>query len=209
MGKKMTRTSEVFARLPVSILTCPAVRSLPNYAFRVLVAYAAQYRGRNNGDLALTWKMARHFGINSKWQLNRGTKELARRGLLLKTRQGGKKPLGPTLYAIAWERVDTLEDKPDVAPTICPPRRQLDDWNREAQKQNDSTPRGASLEPVEVPIAAISAPTEVHIEACNGTFGGVPSRILAQALAIQSQHLGSLPSECRCEATVEHVTVTK
>jgi len=48
-----------FAAIPVEVLTSVACRTLPAYAVRVLLAVAAQYRGNNNGDLALTFATAR------------------------------------------------------------------------------------------------------------------------------------------------------
>lgn len=180
--KKDTRSKVVFARLPVWLLASPAVRTAPHYARSVLTAFAAQFRGKNNGDLAVTWKMARNLGINSKWQLNTATRLWLERGVLIKTRQGGKKPLGPCLYALAWEKVNEIEGKPDIKATISPPRKQLDEWNKAwldaSRKQNYSTPGGAATEPRKVPLPEKSAPPEVPKSGPDGTPGGAPSRIL-------------------------------
>ena len=70
--RKSKRSTEVFAMVPVWVLTSPAVTTLPHYAKVLLFVYAAMYRGKNNGDLAVTWKMARHFGINSKGERGPG-----------------------------------------------------------------------------------------------------------------------------------------
>lgn len=100
-----------FAQIPVEVLTSDAFASLPNYAVRVLLAIAAQYRGNNNGDLAMTRATARTFGVASQDHLVGSLALLQERGLIQKTRQGGKKPLGPTLYCITWQPIDELNGK--------------------------------------------------------------------------------------------------
>ncbi len=106
-----------FAMIPVEVLESEACRTLPCYAHRLLIAIAAQYRGRNNGDLAMTRVIARRFGINSQDHLVYGLAALMERGLIRKMRQGGKKPMGPTLYAVTWHPVDDLKGKIEHGPT--------------------------------------------------------------------------------------------
>ena len=72
----------------------------------VLVVLAAHYRGENNGDLALTRKMALHYGIKSERARCGGLRELAERGLIVKACQGGMRPLGPTTWALTWEPIN-------------------------------------------------------------------------------------------------------
>ena len=117
------RTGEHFAKIPTEVLTSPAFTSLPNYTVRLLLIAAAQYRGRNNGDIAVTYDIARNMGLASKKHLVRGLKLLLDRGLLVRTRVGGKRPLGPTLYALGWAAIDDLRNKfdPGVVATIYPP----------------------------------------------------------------------------------------
>src|SRR5882724_7752117 len=55
---KRRMRGKFFAAIPVEVLTSVACRTLPAYAVRVLLAVAAQYRGNNNGDLALTFATA-------------------------------------------------------------------------------------------------------------------------------------------------------
>jgi hypothetical protein len=66
---------------------------------------AAQYRGNNNGDLALTRKQAAHFGLKTERTRTHGLSELEARGLIIKTRQGGISYGGrqPTLWALSWK----------------------------------------------------------------------------------------------------------
>jgi hypothetical protein len=119
MGIKRRRHADHFAAIPVEVLLSDACRTAPNYAFRALVVIAAQYRGRNNGDLALTWKTARAFGLNSKKLLIKSIGLLLERGLVQKTRQGGKRPMGPCLYAVTWHPIDECDGKLDVQKSLA------------------------------------------------------------------------------------------
>jgi hypothetical protein len=109
--------------VPVEVLTSDACQPLPNYAVRVLLVLAAQYRGNNNGDLACTWAIAKTFGVRCKEHLVRGIKLLLERGLIVKTRQGGKKPLGPTLYALTWRGIDECGGKLEIPSSPLPSNR--------------------------------------------------------------------------------------
>lgn len=95
--------------LPHAVLQSQAYRTLPYHAMAVCVALAAQYAGHNNGDLALTWRMAPQWGVRSHGQLITGLALLLERGLIQKTRQGGMRPVGPTLYALTWHPIHPRE----------------------------------------------------------------------------------------------------
>lgn len=117
---KRRMTGKHFAQIPVEVLVSEACKTLSNFAIRVLLAIAAQFRGNNNGDLAMTWSIAQNFGIRSKEQLTLSIAVLLERGLIEKTRQGGKKPLGPCLYAISWQPINDLGGKIESGPTMTP-----------------------------------------------------------------------------------------
>jgi hypothetical protein len=108
--------------IPVEVIQSPACVSLPHYAFRLLILFAAQFTGRNNGDLEMTWERALRGGMTGKRQLCQGLVMLALRGLILKTRQGGiaaGRGMGrkPTLYAVTWRKIDPCEGKLEVPAT--------------------------------------------------------------------------------------------
>jgi hypothetical protein len=180
---KRHMTGKHFAQIPVEVLTSEAFRTLPNYVVRVLIAMAAQYRGNNNGDLALTWATGQTFGINSKWQLIDGLALLLERGLLLKTRQGGKKPLGPTLYALTWQPINDLNGKITMGQTTTA----SDTWatwppdpsapQEDQSEKNHQHPRGTLSAPQEDQTSPVSAPQEDQTGPSIGTSGGAPSRI--------------------------------
>ena len=59
----------------------------------------------------MTRATAKTFGTTCQEHLVVSLAALLERGLIVKTRQGGKKPLGPTLYAITWQPIDDLAGK--------------------------------------------------------------------------------------------------
>jgi hypothetical protein len=167
-----------FAMIPVEVLTSEAYRTLPNWAVPVLVAFAAQYRGNNNGDLALSWSMARLFGIDSKWQLTASIAMLLERGLIQKTRQGGKKPLGPCLYALTWQPINDLKGKIESGETFLATNAWAK-WTSKSQSPASAINqqhliRGASA-PAGVPLNPVSAPNPGSRTPSNGTCAGPPS----------------------------------
>jgi hypothetical protein len=113
MARLKERSIEHFAAIPVSVMVSTAYRTLPARFKEVLWLLAAQYRGNNNGDLALTRKQARHFGLNNERTRTHGLRELEARGLIIKTRQGGISYGGrqPTLWALSWKPVNSRDGK--------------------------------------------------------------------------------------------------
>jgi hypothetical protein len=177
---KRRAASEHYAMLPDEMLTSDACLTLPNSTFRIMVAFAAQYRGNNGGDLAMTAAIGKRYGINSKRQLIDGLAILQERGLIQKTRQGGKRPLGPCLYALTWQRIDACNGKLDIGPTAAasnawanwvsaPPGDQTK-TKRQHHRGTRSAPQGDQSAPVSVPPWDQSEPI-------NGTTGGAPSRV--------------------------------
>ena len=51
---KGNRIGEGFVALPYSVLNSPLFTSLSPHALKLMLDLAAQYRGDNNGDLALS-----------------------------------------------------------------------------------------------------------------------------------------------------------
>lgn len=107
---------EHFARIPVSVLESAAVTTLNHAALRVLVILASQWRGKDNGTLALTESYARRFGFNGRDTLYRSLRALEERGLIVCTRRGVKIKNHFTLYALGWEAITHRDGKPLARP---------------------------------------------------------------------------------------------
>lgn len=99
--------------LPLRVMIHDAFKTMPIGYQRVLWLLAAQYDGSNNGNLALTRKQARHFGLNNERHRSQGLRELERRGLIEKTRQGGIASGSklPTLWALTWHSIQWADGR--------------------------------------------------------------------------------------------------
>ena len=121
-GKR--RSNKRFAYLPLEVLKSDACRTAPPSALKVLACLAAQYSGNNNGDLTLACPIAEQFGITSQRQKYAARDLLEDRGLILRTRQGGRNKCN--LYAVTWWAIDYCGGKLDVRDTTVP----SNDWRR-------------------------------------------------------------------------------
>ena len=50
--------------------------------------------------------MGKELGITSEKTRSHGLRQLAERGLIVKSYQGGMRPLGPTRWALTWRSID-------------------------------------------------------------------------------------------------------
>ena len=73
-------------------------------AFRTLGFLMSQYKGFNNGDLAIAPKVCKAYGI-PRTTARKGVAELAYLGLVVETRRGGLNL--PSLYGLAWLGLDS------------------------------------------------------------------------------------------------------
>ena len=112
------RSKKRFLYVPVEVLTSEACRTLPPSALKVLCCIAAQYGGHSNGDMCVARKVLVKFGFSSRRQVFAATKRLEERGLIIKTRQGGRNKCN--LYAVTWLAIDYCKGKLDVPETRVP-----------------------------------------------------------------------------------------
>ena len=108
---------------PASVLSHAAAHLLDNLA--------AQFNGKNNGDLSAAPKVMALFGWNSNSAIVKSLNELIALGFIEKTRQGGRNKC--SLYAITWQAIDDCQNKLDVKPTIIPSNL----WKPEKVEQRD------------------------------------------------------------------------
>lgn len=107
-----------FAGIPHVCLDHPNYIALAANARALLVEFARQYNGHNNGDLCCAWKLMRARGWKSRGTVERARDELLERGWIELTRQGGRN--APNLYALTFQAIDDCKGKLDVPPTKTP-----------------------------------------------------------------------------------------
>ena len=107
--------------LPHVVTNHPDYISLAPRAIKALIDVGRQYNGYNNGNLALTWKMAQGRGWTSHDQFNKAMNELIDKDIIFKTRQGGRNRCN--LFALSWHPIDDCKGIIDCLPTITPPRK--------------------------------------------------------------------------------------
>ena len=112
---KADRDGKRFVALPVAVIESPGYRAASGNAIKLLLQLAAQFKGRNNGDLAMPWKLANSQGWTSKDVLARAKRDLLAKGLIVETRKGGR-PHKASLYALSWQALDECGGKLDMSP---------------------------------------------------------------------------------------------
>ena len=122
-GRSARTTS--FAGIPRAVMETDDYKRLPASAKSLLLEFAYQYRGRNNGDLSAAWSVMRKRGWKSQTTLCKALQQLLEANLILCTRQG--RFLNPggmcALYAVTWNPIDECKGKHDVDPTSTAPRK--------------------------------------------------------------------------------------
>lgn len=121
---KGRRPAGRFAGIPHAIMDHPCFLTLSASGVRLLLEFARQYNGFNNGDLTAAWSLMRERGWKSRDTLGRVTRELEDHGLTIRSRQGGRNKCN--LYALTWVAIDDCKGKLDVPSTRLPPG----DWQR-------------------------------------------------------------------------------
>jgi hypothetical protein len=105
---KGNRIGEGFIALPYSVLNSPLFIALSPHALKLLIDLAAQYRGDNNGDLSLAWKLMKPRGWRSEATLHKAKRELLDAGFLYETRKG-QRPNLCSLFALTWQHLDPCD----------------------------------------------------------------------------------------------------
>ena len=105
---KGNRIGEAFVALPISVLNSPLFIALSPHAVKLLIDMAAQYRGDNNGDLSLAWKLMKPRGWRSEATLHKAKRELLDAGFLYETRKA-QRPNLCSLFALTWHQLDPCD----------------------------------------------------------------------------------------------------
>jgi hypothetical protein len=105
---KGNRIGEAFVALPMSVANSPLFTALSPHAVKLLIDVAAQYRGDNNGDLSLAWKLMKPRGWRSEATLHKAKREILDAGFLYETRKG-QRPNLCSLFALTWHHLDPCD----------------------------------------------------------------------------------------------------
>ena len=116
---KSRATTASFLMLDHRILAHPNFTRLTGNAVKLLIDIASQFRGGNNGSLAMTWCAMSARGWKCKRALELAKQELLYYGWLLQTRQGDRRQC--CLYAITWAKIDYCNGKLDCHSTLTAP----------------------------------------------------------------------------------------
>jgi len=100
--------------VPHCVLDGAAYLSLNAHARMLLWDLAAQYRGNNNGDLCMAWKLMRKRGWKSEGTLCKAKLELLEACLIVETRKGAR-PNKCSLFALTWYALDDCDGKLDMS----------------------------------------------------------------------------------------------
>ena len=113
-----------FGGLPHQVFEHPDYQALGGSAVKLLMDFACQYNGRNNGDLSAAYSQLKDRGWKSRSTISDAVNELLERNIITRTREGRFQNPGATcaLYALNWYPIDECHGKLDVAPTRVPPR---------------------------------------------------------------------------------------
>lgn len=116
---KGRKSDKPFLRLYRDVIESGEFADLSGNAVKLLIDLGAQYRGNNNGDLGVWWRLMKQKGWKSKDTLYRAIHELEATEFILRTRQGGLNL--PSLFAITCFPIDECKGKLDVRPTKVAP----------------------------------------------------------------------------------------
>jgi hypothetical protein len=103
-----------FAGIPFVMLESEAYVSLSGSAVKLLMEFAFQFNGANNGKLYCTWEQMKLRGWKSKTTLKAAKDELLAAGFLCETRKGAM-PNRAAWYGLTWRDLD-ITDGLDINP---------------------------------------------------------------------------------------------
>lgn len=108
-----------FAGIPRAVMETDDYKLLSSSAKSLLLEFAYQFKGKNNGDLSASWAVMRKRGWRSQTTLSNAIQQLLDADLIRCTRHG--RFLNPggvcALYAVTWSEVHDCNGKHDAEPT--------------------------------------------------------------------------------------------
>ncbi|AEF03711.1 hypothetical protein [Alteromonas naphthalenivorans] len=124
--KKIRRNKGRFAGVPVHVMDSSDYLSLSFSSRALLLEFAKQYTGKNNGKLCATYSQLKPRGWRSEDTLRKCLKELLAAKLIVLTKRGmyGSGKREPNYYGLTWQPIDKVEGfEMDLLPTTTPLRK--------------------------------------------------------------------------------------
>jgi hypothetical protein len=109
-----------FAGIPNRVIDHPDFNKLSGNEIRLLLWFAYQYKGKNNGKLCAVWSQVKHRGFKSQTTLSNAIKGLRQKGFIELSKGNALTQNGrtPNYYAITWEMVNDIPGfQMDLKPT--------------------------------------------------------------------------------------------
>lgn len=114
-NSKNRQPTKPFLRVPRELVESREYAELSADAVKLLIDLHGQYRGQNNGDLTIAWRVISRRGWKCKRRLYRAIHALLDGEFVIVTRQGGRRI--PTLYGLTYLPIDECHGKLDVRAT--------------------------------------------------------------------------------------------
>lgn len=141
-----------FIALPHSVMESPAYLRLSHHARALLLEFAFQYRGDDNGRLLCSGNYLAARGWNSNDTITKAKRELLEAGFIHETVKGHR-PNKASWYAVTWQTLDRLDGyDPEAAKS----------FRRGAYRDLALCKIDALTPPASVGRAAIAPPTGVE-----------------------------------------------
>jgi hypothetical protein len=102
-----------YAGVPTIVMDSPNWMRLTGSAVKLVLEFAYQYNGYNNGDLTAAYSILKKRHWRSQNTINWAVKELIHYGMIIKTRQGTLDKR-PNLFALTWRAIDDNNGKMDL-----------------------------------------------------------------------------------------------
>ena len=113
------RGNKPFTAMRHDVLDSEAWARTSMKGIKLIMDLVAQYRGNNNGDLCLAWKIMKPRGWKSEGTLNSAKDEIIEKQWIICTRQGSRNIA--SLYALTFFAIDACDKyDPDIKTGVKP-----------------------------------------------------------------------------------------
>lgn len=155
-----------FIALPHSVMESPAFLRLSHHARALLLEFAFQYRGDDNGRLLCSGNYLAGRGWNSNDTITKAKRELLEAGFIHETVKGSR-PNKASWYAVTWQTLDRLDGyDPEAAKS----------FRRGAYRDLALCKIDALTPPAGVGMAAIAPPTGVGTASATPPTGAMKKK---------------------------------